>query len=137
MTDSSNQPENPLIWKDAPEEKHYQASKDFLSLIYPTTQVSAVVTRLRANAIRHFKAKDIIRASGLTPLLASNANVQKNLRKIGGNIALTPVLLVQDSVNGKVIIADGYHRTSAVYIYDEDCEIACKITNLQGKETAE
>lgn len=123
-----------LKWKDAPEDKHYQASNDYLSLIYPNSQVTAIVTRLRANAIRYFKAKDIIRASGLTPLLANNINVQKNLRKIGDDTALTPVLLVQDSVNGKVIIADGYHRTSAVYHDNEDNDIACKITNLQDTE---
>lgn len=93
--------------------------------------------RSAGSPCNHFKAKDIIRASGLTPLLASNANVQKNLRKIGEGVALTPVLLVQESANGKVIIADGYHRTSAIYIYDENSEIACKITNLQGKETEE
>lgn len=119
-------------WKNSPEAKHYQASHDFLSLIYPANHVTAIVARLQANKICHFKAKDIIRASGLTPLSASNANVQKNLKKIGENMPLTPVLLVQDSINGKVIIADGYHRTSAVYTYDEDVEIACKITNLQG-----
>lgn len=125
--------DNTLTWKDAPEDKHYQASQDYLSLIYPISQVTAIVTRLRASPIHYFKAKDIIRASGLNPLQASNANVQKNLRKIGDDTPLTPILLVQDSVNGKVIIADGYHRTSAVYTYDEDSEIACKITNLQGQ----
>ena len=40
---------------------------------------------------------------------------------------LSPILLVRDSVNGKVIIADGYHRLCAVYSFDEDAVIPCKI----------
>jgi hypothetical protein len=34
---------------------------------------------------------------------------------------------VRDSVNGKVIVADGYHRLCAVYSYNEDAVIPCKI----------
>lgn len=128
-----NDPNSTITWKNAPEAKHYQASYDFLSLIYPERQVTAIVSRLKANKITYFKAKDIMRASGLTPLPKSNANVQKNLEKIDDEIALTPVLLVQDSGHGKVIIADGYHRTSAVYQYDEDESIACKITGLEAE----
>jgi len=36
-------------------------------------------------------------------------------------------LLVRDTTNGKVIIADGYHRLCAVYSIDEDALIACCI----------
>jgi hypothetical protein len=37
------------------------------------------------------------------------------------------LLLVRDNANGKVIIADGYHRLCAVYSLDEDAVIPCKI----------
>ena len=40
---------------------------------------------------------------------------------------LSPLLLVRNSPNGKVIIADGYHRLCAVYFTDEDALIPCKI----------
>ena len=38
-----------------------------------------------------------------------------------------PFLLVRDTVNGKVVIADGYHRLCAVYSFDEDALIPGKI----------
>jgi hypothetical protein len=34
---------------------------------------------------------------------------------------------VRDRANGKVVIADGYHRLCAVYTFDEDAWIPCKI----------
>ena len=74
-----------------------------------------------------FKAKDIFRASGLALLGISNTHVEKDRRKIGAGQALSPLLLVRDPTHGKVIIADGYHRLCAVYSYDEDAVIPCKI----------
>jgi hypothetical protein len=47
--------------------------------------------------------------------------------KIKKGIALSPILLVRSSANGKVIIADGYHRLCAVYSFNEDAIIPCKI----------
>jgi CRISPR-associated endonuclease Cas2 len=40
--------------------------------------------------------------------------------------SLSPILLVRDSNNGKVVIADGYHRLCAVYSMGEDELIPCK-----------
>ena len=41
--------------------------------------------------------------------------------------ALSYLSLVRDKAHGKVVIADGYHRLCAVYTFDEDAEIPCKI----------
>jgi hypothetical protein len=57
----------------------------------------------------------------------SNSHVKKNNQKILDAKPLSPVLLVRDRDNGKVIIADGYHRMCAVYGFDEDADIPCKI----------
>jgi hypothetical protein len=35
--------------------------------------------------------------------------------------------MVRDIDNGKVIIADGYHRMCSIYGFDEDAVIMCKI----------
>jgi hypothetical protein len=35
--------------------------------------------------------------------------------------------VVRDEQNGKAVIADGYHRLCAVYGFDEDAWIHCKI----------
>ncbi len=41
--------------------------------------------------------------------------------------SLSPLLLVRDQAIGKVVIADGYHRLCAIYQFNEDELIYCKI----------
>jgi hypothetical protein len=82
---------------------------------------------LRAGAIVEYKAKDIFRASGLSLLGISNSHVDKDLAKLGKGVSLSPLLLVRDEQHGKLVIADGYHRLCAVYHFNEDALIPCKI----------
>jgi len=98
-----------------------------LSLIYATPQARSYVRKLRHAPLSEFKAKDIFRASGLSLLGISNAHVKRDQRKIKSGDKLSPILLVRDQDNGKTIIADGYHRLCAIYSYDEDAVIPCKI----------
>ncbi len=74
-----------------------------------------------------FKAKDIFRASGLSLLGISNSHITRDQQKIKEGKALSPLLLVRDPQNNKVVIADGYHRLCAVYAINEDELIPCKI----------
>jgi hypothetical protein len=74
-----------------------------------------------------FAAKDVFRSSGLSLLGVSNGHVQEVRTQIIEKIALSPVLLYRDVRNGRLIIADGYHRLCAVYTFDEDAMIPCKI----------
>jgi hypothetical protein len=74
-----------------------------------------------------FKAKDIFRASKLSLLGVSNSHIEKDSGKIRAGEKLSPILLVRNTANGWVIIADGYHRLCAVYAIDEDALIPCKI----------
>ena len=83
--------------------------------------------KLKHASISEYKAKDIFRASGLSLLGISNSHVKKDQQKIQSGDDLPPLLLIRDSVNGKVVIADGYHRLCAVYSFDEDAVIPCKI----------
>jgi hypothetical protein len=53
--------------------------------------------------------------------------VDADRRKIRAGRKLSPLLLVRDTRNGKVVIADGYHRLCAVYGFAEDALIPCKI----------
>ena len=116
-----------IEWLDEPEEHNYPAALSYLSLVYNEQKVSACLKKLRESKILEFKAKDIFRASGLSLLGVSNAHVEKDLKKIRSGHKLSPLLLVRDPINGKVIIADGYHRLCAVYSYDEDAIIPCKV----------
>jgi hypothetical protein len=116
-----------IKWLSNPEEHDYSAAESYLSLIFDESVANAYVEKLRRAPIAEFKAKDIFRASGLSLLGVSNTHVEKDQRKIDTGQELSPLLLVRDSTHGKAIIADGYHRLCAIYSYDEDAIIPCKI----------
>lgn len=114
-------------WLSEPEEHNYPAAKSYLSLTYEESTANAYEKKLKLAAVSEFKAKDIFRASGLSLLGISNSHVKKDQQKIALGKRLSPLLLVRDMSRGKVIIADGYHRLCAIYSYDEDAIIPCKI----------
>ena len=116
-----------IKWLSEPEEHDYPAAQSYLSLIYDESVANPYVEKLRRAPLSKFKAKDIFRASGLSLLGISNAHVEKVQRKLESGQKLSPLLLVRDSTNGKVLIVDGYHRLCAIYSYDEDAIIPCKI----------
>lgn len=116
-----------IKWFVKPEEHDYPAAKSYLRLVIHPSKVDGIVARLKKAPMSTFKAKDVFRASGLSLLGVSNSHVKKNCKKIDKGQKLSPILLVVDSVNGKVIIADGYHRLCAVYRYNENILIPCKI----------
>ena len=116
-----------ISWLPDPEEHNYPAAESYLSLVYKPERAADMVARLKMAAIAQFKSKDIFRASQLSLLGISNARVEKDRKKVRAGVALSPILLVRDEVNGKVVIADGYHRLCAIYSIDEDAWIHCKI----------
>lgn len=119
-----------IKWLSKPEKHDYPAAKSYLNLIFPTTKCDDIIDALETAPVIKFKAKDIFRASTLSLLGVSNLHIKKNIKKIKKGIALSPILLVRDTNNTKVIIADGYHRLCTVYQIDEDAEIPCKIVSL-------
>jgi hypothetical protein len=116
-----------LIWFKEPEEKDYPAANSYLSLIYGKDKSDELVVKLKDTSITMFKAKDLFRSSSLSLLGISNSHVEKDIEKIKKNKKISPLLLVRDTINRKVIIADGYHRLCAVYTFNEDELIPCKI----------
>jgi hypothetical protein len=119
-----------ISWLDVPEEHDFPAAASYLNLIYGDKAVADMVQRLRDAPLSHFKSKDIFRASSLSLLGVSNARVKRDIQKIKSGEPLSPLLLVRDSNNGKVIIADGYHRLCALYTFDEGAVIPCKIVSI-------
>ena len=87
----------------------------------------AVAKKLKRAVLSHYPAKDIFRASRLALLGARNHHVQKDRQRILAQERLSPLLLYRDERNGMLVIADGYHRLCAVYKFDEDAIIPCKI----------
>ena len=116
-----------IKWLAEPEEQDYPAAKSYLSLVYKERTAANYVRQLRRAPMSGFKAKDVFRASGLSLLGISNLHVEKDRKRILAGEKLSPLLLVRDANNGKVIIADGYHRMCSVYSFDEDAVIPCKI----------
>jgi len=114
-------------WLDEPEDQDYPAAQSYLSLVYDEHRASDFVDKLKRAKVVTFKAKDIFRASGLSLLGVSNGHVARDKEKIESGKRLSPLLLVRDPTYGRVIIADGYHRLCAVYSFDEDAVIPCKI----------
>ena len=98
-----------------------------MSLLYDEQTAASYVDKLKRTSISEFKAKDIFRASGLSVLGISQQHIKKAQQKLQSGDDLSPLLLIRNSVNVKVVIADGYHRLCAVYAYDEDAVIPCKI----------
>ena len=116
-----------IRWRKKPEPHDYPAARSYLSLLYDGPAVAAFVKRLRRAPVVTFKAKDIFRASRLSLLGVSNLHVRKDQAKIRARQKLSPLLLVRAGNRGRVVIADGYHRLCAVYSFDEDALIPCKI----------
>jgi hypothetical protein len=116
-----------IRWLDEPEKHNYPAAESYLTLLHRPKEAARFVAELRRARVRQFKAKDIFRASRLSLLGVSNLHCERDRQKIQARKPLSPILLVRDARNGWVVIADGYHRLCAVYSFDEDALIPCKI----------
>ena len=118
-------------WADHAEAHDYPAAEQYLSLVLAPAQARKLATALRKAPLTRFKAKDILRASGLPVLGASVEHVKKDLDKIKAGQKLSPILLVRGDARAArpLIVADGYHRVCASWIVDEDADIPCQIAD--------
>lgn len=119
-------------WKPEPDEHDYPAAKDYLELLFSEKDVDEMVDNLEKAPVVTKHAKDILRASNLKLLPASDLHVAVDLRKVRKGIMLSPVLLVRgDGSHGApLVVADGYHRVCASYLIDEDSEVPCRIAEF-------
>jgi len=119
--------ESEIKWLSDLEDHDYSAAGSYLCLLCDEPAAAKYVEHLRNAPVTKFKAKDLFRASGLSLLGISNSHVQHDREKLLAGRSLSPLLLVRSTNNQNVIIADGYHRMCAVYSFDEDALIPCKI----------
>jgi hypothetical protein len=116
-------------WLDKPDKHDYDAAQNYLSLLMPAPHANVLRRDLQTSGkIVNYKAKDILRASGLDLLARTNKHVAADLRKIAADEELSPILLIRGQW-GKVplVIADGYHRVCASYWVEENTDIPCMI----------
>jgi hypothetical protein len=120
------------LWKEQPDEHVYPAAASYLSLVATPDLVATAASALQAASHEHFKAKDILRASGLALLPADDQQVAKDIAKVTAGTRLSPVLLVRGAVTRgfPLQIADGYHRVCASYHLGENNDIPCRIAEL-------
>ena len=114
-------------WLREPEKHDYPAAQSYLTLLYDEETAAKYAKDLSGAPMTSFAAKDIFRSSQLPLLGANNLHVRRNQKKLAAGKKLSPLLLVRDQAHGKLIIADGYHRMCAVYSFDEDTIVPCKI----------
>ena len=119
-------------WLAEPEEHDFPAAGDYLALIAGPALVSALVDGLRRAETVHRKAKDILRSSGLPLLPKDDPHVASDLKKIGKDSPLSPILLVRgDILAGRPLqVADGYHRVCATYHTDANTPIPCRVVDI-------
>ena len=114
-------------WLSEPEKHDYPAAESYLTLLYDEQTAAKYAKALSRAPMTSFAAKDIFRASQLPLLGSTNSHVRKNQKKLAAGKKLSPLLLVRDLAHAKLVIADGYHRMCAVYTFDEDTIVPCKI----------
>jgi hypothetical protein len=124
--------QRPETWKQGPEEHDFPAAAEYLSLVMPEAAAAPIVAQLQKADTVHRKAKDLLRASELALLPATNAHVAKDLKRVAKGEQLSPVLLVRGHAKSglPLIVADGYHRICASYHLDENNDIPCRIADL-------
>jgi hypothetical protein len=118
-----------VLWHHQAAEKDIAAAQEYLTLKLGRHQAEAAAHKFRKHQDRidPFKAKDLMRSSGLPLLAATDEEVAAKLAKITQGKKLDPVLLVRD---GETLhVADGYHRICAAYHTGEDTEVACVLVH--------
>ena len=120
-------------WKEVPDDHDYPAAESYLMLLMRPSQAKRIVKRLQKAPIRHWKAKDLLRAARLPVLLRENIHVAADLKKVSSGEALSPVLLVRGHVEQgtPLQIADGYHRICASWYLNEDTDIPCRLVDTE------
>jgi hypothetical protein len=112
-------------WKDEPDDQDFPAAESFLSLLVGLDGAAKLTKALhKKQALQHYAAKDILRASGLPLLTSNDSEVAEDLEKVNAGEKLSPVLLV---FGEPLWVADGYHRVCTSYHLDEKAEVPCRI----------
>ena len=119
-------------WQSQPAAHDFAAAASYLALVLGKKDVIAAVAKLERADTVVFKAKDILRSSGLPLLPATNPDVKKELERIAAGQALSPCLLIRGRLRrGRPAqIVDGYHRVCASNWVDEDSDIPIRIVGL-------
>jgi hypothetical protein len=120
-----------LVWKRNPESEDYDGAHRYLSLLYSDAEAAKLSRALRAAKTSEYPAKDLLRASDLPLLPRDDPDVDADLKRIHKGKSLAPILLIRGAMKQGVplTVADGYHRICAIYHYDANVSIRCRIVS--------
>jgi hypothetical protein len=123
------------VWKSDPQEHDYPAAAAYLLLIASKRHVDRMVSELHSAKSARGKAKDLLRASGLPLLGRDNPHVARDLEKINQGVGLSPLLAIRGdlALALPLVIADGYHRLCASYLFDENVEVVYRIVDRAAR----
>lgn len=118
-------------WDTTPSLDHSAEAQHFLGLTMGKKRAAKLVTKLATSDVKTYKAKDILRASGLELLPPTDPHVSAFTDLINAGGSLPPVLLVKGSTKHgtPLTIADGYHRTVASFYADPHADITAQIAS--------
>jgi hypothetical protein len=118
-------------WLPRQQSEDCEHAAEYLTLVLPAKIAKALAARLNNAKVEMHPAKNLIRASRVTPLPKNNAKVKRDLGKIAKGKALSPILLVRGDAarDLPLIVADGMHRLSAAWLTDEAADVACCIVD--------
>jgi hypothetical protein len=125
-------PINTEHWQSEPDAHDFPAAQAYLSLIAEPTLAEQLTKLLDHAPSITYKAKDLLRASGLALLPQDDFHVALDLNKVKQGDKLSPVLLVRGRFlkNRDLVVADGYHRICASYWLSENSPIPCRIVDV-------
>ena len=70
------------IRMDDPEERDFESAIDYLELLLDENKIKSLMQSLKKSTTVFKKAKDILRASGLSLLPEDNIHVKKDIKKV-------------------------------------------------------
>lgn len=126
-----------IRWKDEPDAHDYPAAASYLSLLADDTLIERLVVQWQSAAVKHGKAKDLLRAARLALLPADDQEVAKDIAKIRAKQPLSPILLVRgDLARGLPLqIVDGYHRVCASYHEGANTNVPYRLATLDHTQS--
>ena len=118
-----------LRWTNKGAASDFEAARKYLSLLSSDAKANSLVKNLAKAKIVGHAAKDLLRAAQLPLLPRDEPHVDEDLKRIHKGKPLAPILLVRGdfALGLPLIVADGYHRICAVYYFDENAPIRCRI----------
>lgn len=117
-----------ISWLDKPKKHNYKDARNYLRLVYTDRTTNKLIDKLEDADVEGFIARDLARAAKMYHIIGDiRPAVERISTYIQEGKPIAPVLLVRQPNNGKLVIADGYHRIAAIFLLDPYSTICAKI----------